>query len=60
MAAKRTEDGGGEAGFGRSLNKGVRSETYNRLKYQAETIAKDTLFSNVASLDVIQGLSKYE
>ena len=42
----------------RRLNKGVRSEMYNRFKFQAETIAKDTMFSNVASLEVIQGLSR--
>jgi len=38
----------------------VRSDLYDRFKYQAETIAKDTLFSNAASLEIIQGLSGFD
>ena len=36
---------------------GARSDAYQKFKAQAELIAKDTLFNNVASMEIVQGLS---
>jgi hypothetical protein len=56
MVAKQCEDAGSEScSYGTDV--GPRSDAYLKYKLQAELIAKDTLYNNVASLETIQGLS---
>jgi hypothetical protein len=57
--AKVAEDPGGErTSYGFTECIGIVSDLQMRIRLHAEGIAKDTLFTDVAGLDIVQGLSE--